>query len=216
MVRCSSTVRAGPVSSCGTHHYKTSVRLSFFVVANNRGPRGLHYSGFREMLLHRADQRRESIGVVHGHVRKDLAVQIDAASLQRVNQLAVGGAVIARGGADALNPERAVIAFAHAAVAIGVAQRAVHRFFRRAVELALGKEKSLGVLQQLFAAGAAFGSTFNSRHGSLLLWRVSKALAKNSFQVRRQTRPSCSRKCTSSRTGLSRGTAFCSTTSRHC
>jgi hypothetical protein len=34
------------------------------------------------------------------------------------------------------------------------------------------------VLQQLFAAGAAFGSTFNSRHGSFLLWRVSKALAK--------------------------------------
>src|SRR5271155_3447610 len=153
---------------------------------------------------------------MHGHVRQNLAVQIDPAGLQRVNQLAVGGAVIARGGADALNPQRAVIAFAHAAVAIGVAQRAVHRFFRRAVQLALGKEKSLGVFQQLFAAGAAFGSTFNSRHGSLLLWRVSKALAKKKkFKTRRQTRPSRSQKYTSSWTGLSRGTAFCSTTSRY-
>src|SRR6202789_2726450 len=144
---------------------------------------------------------------MHGHVRQNLAVQINSAGLQRVNQLAVGGAVVARGGADTLNPQRAVIAFAHAAVAIGIAQRAVHRFFRRAVKLALGKEKSLGVLEQLFAAGAAFGSTFDSRHGSFLLWRVCKALG-NSIQVRRQTRPAPSRKSTSSRTGLSRGTAF--------
>src|SRR6202041_3457395 len=101
---------------------------------------------------------------------------------------AVSGAVVARGSADALDPQRAVIAFAHAAVAIGIAQRAIHRFFRRAVQLALGEEKSLGVFQQLFAAGAAFGSTFNSRHGSFLLWRVSKALG-NSNLGAGQTRP---------------------------
>src|SRR6202044_8728 len=173
----------GGSRACGIRPYRISVRLTFFVVANNRGPRGLHYAGLREVLLHGADERRKAIGIVHGHVRQNLAVQIDAAGLQRVNQLAVGGAVIARGGADALNPQRAVIAFAHAAVAVGIAQRAVHRFFRRAVELALGEEKTLGVLQQLFAAGAAFGSTFNSRHGAVLLWRVSKALG-NSIQVR--------------------------------
>jgi hypothetical protein len=43
-------------------------------------------------------------------------------------------------------------------------QRAVYRFFCRPVELSLGEEKTLGVLQQLFAPRAPFCSTFNSRH----------------------------------------------------
>jgi hypothetical protein len=77
--------RAGGSRASGARPYKTSVRLSFFVVANNRGLRGLHDAWLREMLLHRTDQRRESIGVVHGHVRQNLAVQINSAGLQRVN-----------------------------------------------------------------------------------------------------------------------------------
>src|ERR1700733_13475603 len=81
-----------------------------------------------------------------------------------MNQLAVGDAVVAGGCADTLNPQRAVVAFADPAVTVGVPQRAVHRFFCRPIEFSLGEEKTLGVLQQLFAAGAPFGSTFNSRH----------------------------------------------------
>ena len=64
------------------------------------------------MLLRRCDQRGESFGVAHGHIRQNLAVEIDARHLQAVNQLAVGDAVIARGGADALNPQRAIVALA--------------------------------------------------------------------------------------------------------
>src|SRR5580692_539131 len=191
-----------------------SCELAFLMVPNWLLLRGVRlcWRRLRHMLLHRRDQSRKSFGILHGHVRQNLAVEVNAAGLQRVNQLAVGCSVIARGCADALNPKRAVIAFAHAAVAIGVTQRAIHRLFRRAEELSLGEEKSLGVLQQLFAAGAAFGSTFNSRHDSVLLWRSSMAL---SNQVRRQTRPTARKKSASSRTGLSHGAAICTTQARH-
>src|SRR5580658_3962015 len=114
----------------------------------------------RQMLLRGGDQRGESFRVVHRHVRQNLAVDLDAAELESVNQLAVGGAVIARRRSDALNPQRAEIALAISPVAITVAQRAVHRLFCRPVELSLSKEKPFGVLEQFFAPCAALGSTF--------------------------------------------------------
>src|SRR6202041_2341212 len=153
-----------------------SARLAFFVVANYRrlaysvflrsSRSGLCRAGLRHVLLHRADQRRKSVRVMHRHVRQNLAVQINSPGFQRMYQLAVRRAVIARGRSDTLNPQGAVITLPHAAVAIGVTQRAIDGFFCGAVELSLGQEKPLGVFQQLFAAGAAFGSTFNSRHRS--------------------------------------------------
>src|SRR5271155_689206 len=91
-----------------------------------------------------------------------------------MNQLAVGGAVGARRGTDALNPQRAVVAFACTTVAVGIAQRAVYRFFRRPKEFSLCEEKALGVLQQLFAPCATLCTTFNSRHSLSLLNELFK------------------------------------------
>src|SRR5580698_6866250 len=124
-----------------------------------------------QMLLGRLGQKRKTFRVAHGHVRKNLAVKINTAYLQSVDQLAVAEAVVAGRSSDALNPERPVIALPHTPVAIGITKRAVDRFFRRAVELSLSEEKSLGVLQQLFAFCAAFCTAFYTRHGSSPLAR---------------------------------------------
>jgi len=59
-----------------------------------------------------------------------------------VNQLAVGQAVVAGGGADALDPQFAIFALFDAAVALGVAVGAIGGFLRGLVELALGEEKA--------------------------------------------------------------------------
>src|ERR1700728_3734111 len=75
------------------------------------------------MLLRRSHQRRKSLRIAHGHIRQNLAVDIDAADLQSVNQLAVGHAIGPRRRPDALDPQRAVVPLAHAPVAIGVPQR---------------------------------------------------------------------------------------------
>ena len=50
------------------------------------------------------------------HVRENFAVEINAGHLEAVDQLVVGDAVIASGGADALNPQRAVVALADSAI----------------------------------------------------------------------------------------------------
>src|ERR1700722_16900403 len=86
--------------------------------------------GFRDVLLRRLHQRSESRGVAHSHIREDFPVELDAARLQAVNQLAVSDAVVSRRRADALNPQRAVVALARSTVAVAIAQRAIHGFLR--------------------------------------------------------------------------------------
>src|ERR1700722_12069018 len=164
---------------------------------------------FADMLLRRCDQRRESIRIVHRHVRQNFPVELDAAHFQSVNQLAVSDTVVAGSRADALNPQRAVIALADPAVTVGVPERAVHRFFCRPVEFSLGEEKTLGVLQQLFAAGAPFGSTLNSRHSLISYCAPRRRIHENldDYNTGRQTWPGWPQKSADSRTGLSRRTA---------
>src|SRR4029077_958577 len=75
----------------------------------------------------------------------------------------------------------AVVALACPAVAIGVPQRAVHRFLCRPVELSLGQEEALGVLQQLLALGSPLCTTFYSRHSLILLSRAQMAPSNSKF-----------------------------------
>src|ERR1019366_1857434 len=79
-------------------------------------------------------------------------------------QLAVRHAGIARGRADALNPQRTELPLALAAVAVGIAFRAIHRFLGGLIELRLSEEKSFCAPQIFFAARAALGSAFDSSH----------------------------------------------------
>src|ERR1700730_16575780 len=82
-----------------------------------------------------------------------------------MSQLAVGEAVVPCGGAYALNPELAILAFFDAAVALGVAIGAVGGFLGGLVELALGEEKSFCPLEVLFAPCPALGAAFYACHG---------------------------------------------------
>src|SRR5260370_1856633 len=111
----------------------------------------------------------EAGGVLHRDVRKDLAVQRDACSFEAVNQLSVRQAVVAGGGADALNPQAAVLALLDAAVALGVTVGAIGGFLRGLVELALGEEKAFCPLEVLLAPCPALGAAFYACHGFLLL-----------------------------------------------
>src|SRR5882762_4982482 len=112
---------------------------------------------------------RECRGVLHGNIREHLAVESDTRGLEAVNQLAVGQAVQAGGGADALNPQAAVLAFLDAAVALGVTIGAIGGFLCGLVELALGEEKAFCPLEVLLAPCTALGAAFYACHGFLLL-----------------------------------------------
>src|SRR5690348_12125736 len=57
---------------------------------------------------------------MHRDVGQDLAVEVDARELQRVDELAVGQSLGANRGVDALDPQGAEAPLLHLAVAIGV------------------------------------------------------------------------------------------------
>jgi len=85
-----------------------------------------------------------------------------------MNELPIAQAVLPRGGADALNPQPAVLPFLHAPVALRITVRAIRRFLRGLVQLALGEKKSLCPLKVLLAPCPALGAAFYACHGFLL------------------------------------------------
>src|SRR5581483_5836883 len=119
----------------------------------------------RQGLFGLARERGETLRVAHRDVGQNLAVQLHAGSLQTMHELAVGKLVEPGGRTNADDPQAAKVAFAGSAVAVAEPQRALHRLFGGAVQLALGQHVTLGALQNLAAAGNALGSSFYSRHG---------------------------------------------------
>src|SRR5271156_7055246 len=65
----------------------------------------------------------ECLGLADRNIGQHLAVEVEPGQLDAVHELRVGQPVLPCAGIDALNPQRAKIALAVAAVAIGVAQR---------------------------------------------------------------------------------------------
>src|SRR5229473_8415423 len=126
-------------------------------------------------------ERSECRGVFHRDIRKHLAVEGDARSLEAVNQLAVGQAVQARGGADALNPQAAVLALLDATVALGVTIGAIGGFLCGLVELAFCEEKAFCPLEVLFAPCPALSAAFYASHGFLLRFWISRGLRSEEF-----------------------------------
>ena len=53
----------------------------------------------------------ESLGVVHGQVGENLAVDLDTCLVNHTHQLAVGQVLHTGGSVDTLNPQRAEVAF---------------------------------------------------------------------------------------------------------
>jgi hypothetical protein len=97
-----------------------------------------------ERLLGLGDQRSECLRLVDRHVGQHLAVDLDAGLVQAVDQAAIGQAVLAGGGVDALDPERAEIALADLAVAIGVLQRLLDRLLGDADGVLAAAVETLG------------------------------------------------------------------------
>src|SRR5208283_420289 len=82
-----------------------------------------------------------------------------------MNESAIGQAILASGCADALNPQAAILALFHAAVALGVAIGAIGGFLSGLVQLALGEEEAFGAFEVLFAPSPALGAAFYAWHG---------------------------------------------------
>src|SRR5713101_6422343 len=130
------------------------------------GPFRLGWRRWGDLCINR--KLREAGGVLHRDVREDFAVERDACGFQAVNQLAVGQAVQPRGGADALDPQAAILALLGAAVAESIAIGAIGRFLGGLIQLALGEEKAFGPLEILLAPSPALGAAFYACHGFLL------------------------------------------------
>src|ERR1019366_9295309 len=76
-------------------------------------------------------QRRKSGGVVDRQIGQDLAIQINAGFLQTIDELAVAGAVQLGRGADAHDPNGAVLPLLLLASAVGELQPTFDRLFGR-------------------------------------------------------------------------------------
>src|SRR5436190_23082448 len=90
----------------------------------------------------------EGLGIAHGDVGQDLAVELDAGQLQAVHELAVAEAVLAGGRVDAGDPEAAEVTLAVAPIAVRVGVRLHQRFLGAlVVRLRLAAE-ALGALER--------------------------------------------------------------------
>src|SRR3989475_5173890 len=107
-----------------------------------------------------------------GELRQALAIERDAGVLQPVDQLAVGEAVLARGGVDADDPQAAEVAFLAAPAHERVLERGVARFFRGAIQLALVGVVTLRQAQQLLPLRPPDRPSFHTRHLELLESRI--------------------------------------------
>src|SRR6478672_11493519 len=82
--------------------------------------------------LHLLDDLRERGGIVIGDGGQHFAVDLDLGLLQPVDEAAVGEAVVAHRGVDALDPQAPEVALLVPTVAIGVLQRLLQPLLRRA------------------------------------------------------------------------------------
>src|SRR3954449_8432411 len=93
----------------------------------------------------------EGLGVAHGHVGQNLAVQLDSGQLEPVHELRVAHAVELGGGVDAGDPQATEVALAVAAVAVRVGLRLDEGFLRPLVIVVRLTTEPLGPLED-FAA----------------------------------------------------------------
>jgi hypothetical protein len=110
----------------------------------------------------------ERLGLAHGEVGEDLAVDLDAGLAQAVHEARVAGvaqALLARGGVDAADPQAPEVVLLVAAVAVLVVGGVEQRLLGDADALAAQAPEALGALQDLLVSGAADRPGLGSRHG---------------------------------------------------
>src|SRR5690348_3500556 len=112
--------------------------------------------------------RAERRDVVHGEVRKHLAVDRDAGLVEPCDQAAVGQSELARSRVDADDPQRAELALLLLAADVGVLLGLGHRLLGDAIDLAPGVVVALGCLQGLLVTRTRGNATLDSCHGGVL------------------------------------------------
>src|ERR1700674_1475100 len=100
------------------------------------------------------DDAAEGRLVEHREIGEDLAVHVDPRFLQSRDELAVRHARFAGSGIDARDPERAKLALAVAAVAVGVLPRAHHRLLGDLEYVLAPAAVTLGLVEDLLVARA--------------------------------------------------------------
>ena len=103
-----------------------------------------------------------------GEVGEDLAVDLDAREAEAGHEPAVGRAVLAAGGVDALDPQAAEVALAGAPVAIGVLQAVHHLLVGGAAGTALVAVVALGALERDATLLLGVDGSLHPGHGELL------------------------------------------------
>ena len=108
--------------------------------------------GTLELFGNRLDDGFERLGVIHGEVGENLAVETDILLRELAHELGIGDTVLTRGGVDPLDPEGAEIALLGLAVTVGVSQTFLVSVLCYGPDIPSGEEISAGSLENLLAA----------------------------------------------------------------
>ena len=115
----------------------------------------------------------EGLWIADGDFGQDLAVELDVLALHAVDQLAVADTVFAGSVVDTGNPQSAEIAFAVAAVAIGVAERLDNTLLRKTEAAGAVVLHAFRGFKDLFVLCVCGDTSFNShRLGSQCSFNV--------------------------------------------
>src|SRR6185369_6802785 len=102
-------------------------------------------------------------------IREDLAVHFDPGQIQAVDKSGVGEAFEPGRGVDPLDPQRAEVALADLAVAVGVLAGLVHGRLGGADGVLTAPVEALGLLENLLVLGVGGDAPFDASHLSELL-----------------------------------------------
>ena len=103
-------------------------------------------------LLNRIDDSLECLGIVHGEVGENLAVETDILLRELAHELGIGNTVLTGGGVDPLDPKGAEIALLGLAVTVSVSQTFLVSVLRYGPDILSGEEITAGSLKNLLAA----------------------------------------------------------------
>src|SRR5690606_35702588 len=99
-----------------------------------------------------------------GHVRQNLAVDLDTSLVQTVDETAVGQAMLACRCVDALDPQSAEIALAGLAIAVSILQRLLDCLLGDADSILAAAVETLGCVQNFLVLGMGGNAPLNTCH----------------------------------------------------
>ena len=98
------------------------------------------------------DDSLKRLGIVHGEVSENLAVETDVLLGELAHELGIGDPILTRGGVDPLDPKGAEVTLLGLAVAVGVSQTFLISVLSYGPDILSGEEISAGSLENLLAA----------------------------------------------------------------